>query len=67
MEIKANAYVHPSFSDFNEKYARIIEQGTAYAYQIQKMKSDDPIFRTQSSEKIGKSICFNENLLFMAL
>lgn len=54
MDIRPNnaVFTASSFPDFNENYARIVEQGTAYAYQIQKLKPDDLMFRTQSHDKL---------------
>lgn len=54
MEVKAQNRLatHTSFAEFNEKYARIIEQSSAYSYQIQRLRQEDILFRTQSHEKL---------------
>ena len=58
MEInpKNTVFPHSSFTDFNQKYARIIEQGTTYAYQLQRLRNEDHMFKTQSQEKFENDI-----------
>lgn len=45
-------YTHTTYADFNEKYARIAEKSKPYAFNLQKFKSDDLIFRTQSQDNL---------------
>lgn len=56
MEVKPsnNLLAQTSFQDFNEKYAKMMERGNMYAYQIQKMRQDDNLFRTHSHDKLDQ-------------
>lgn len=52
MEIRnsKNLYSQNSFSEINDKYTRIIDKGNQFAYQMQRMRQDDQMFRTQSKD-----------------
>jgi hypothetical protein len=53
MDLKAtnSMMAHSSFNDFNEKYAKIMEKSTLYAYQLQKLKNEEMMFRTNSQDR----------------
>ena len=52
MEIRnsKSLYPQPSFAEINDKYARIIDKGNQFVFQMQKMRQDDAMFRTQSKD-----------------